>query len=73
MDYTNLNDACPKDSFSLPRIVQIIDSMFVNKMFSLYHEIPMFHLDQEKMTFITPHGHCYNIMLLGLKNEGATY
>ena len=26
IDYTNLNNACPKDSFSLPRIDQIVDS-----------------------------------------------
>ncbi|RVW67388.1 hypothetical protein CK203_061266 [Vitis vinifera] len=26
VDYTNLNNACPKDSFSLPRIDQIVDS-----------------------------------------------
>ena len=25
MDYTNLNDACPKDTFPLPRIDQIVD------------------------------------------------
>jgi hypothetical protein len=26
VDYTNLNKACPKDPFSLPRIDQVIDS-----------------------------------------------
>ena len=26
IDYTNLNKACPKDPFSLPRIDQVIDS-----------------------------------------------
>ena len=26
VDYTDLNDACPKDSFPLPRIDQIIDA-----------------------------------------------
>ena len=26
MDYTDLNDACPKDNFPLPCIDQIVDS-----------------------------------------------
>ena len=43
MDYTNLNDACPKDSFSLPRIDQIVDAtaghemLFFLDAFSEYH------------------------------------
>ena len=42
--------------------------------FSGYHQIPMHLLDTEKTTFITPHGlYCYNVMLFGLKNAGATY
>jgi hypothetical protein len=28
VDYTELNKACPKDPFSLPRIDQIMDSIF---------------------------------------------
>ena len=80
MDYTNLNDTCLNDNFILPRINQIVDSTFGNEMFSFintffgYHQIPMFCPDKEKTTFITPHGlYCYNIMLFGLKNAGATY
>ena len=72
VDYMNLNDACPKDSFLLPRIDQIVDSTSWNEMlyflnvFFSYHQIPMFHLDQEKTTFITLHGlYYYNIMPLG--------
>lgn len=47
VDYTNLNDACPKYSFPLPRINQIVDSIARHKMlsfldaFSGYHQIPM--------------------------------
>ena len=34
----------------------------------------MYQPDAEKTTFITPHGlFCYNVMLFGLKNVGATY
>lgn len=80
MDYTNLNDVCPNNSFPLPRIDQIVDSMSGNVMlsfldvFSSYHQIPMFHHDQEKTAFITSHGlYCYNMMPFGLKNEGVTY
>ena len=27
MDFTNLNNACPKDSFPLPKIDQLVDSI----------------------------------------------
>ena len=80
MDYTDLNEACPKDSFLLPRIDQIVDASTGHGMlsfldaFSSYHQIPMCLPDIEKMTFITPHGlYCYNVMPFGLKNAGATY
>ena len=80
VDYTDLNDACPKYSFPLPRIDQIIDMSSRHGMlsfldaFSGYHKIPMYPPDQEKMAFITPHGLLYyNVMSLGLKNVGATY
>ena len=80
IDYTDLNKACPKDSFLLPRIDQIIDSaarhgilLFLDT-FSRYHHIPMHSLDAEKTTFITPHElYCYNVMPFGLKNVGSTY
>ena len=48
VDYTNLNDVYPKDSFSLSWINQIIDSTVGHGMlsfldaFSGYHHIPMF-------------------------------
>ena len=42
--------------------------------FSGYYQIPMFHHDQEKMTFIICHGlYNYNAMPFGLKNVDATY
>ena len=80
MDYTNLNEACPKESFSLPRIDQIVDASSGHGMlsfldaFSGYHQIPMYPPDAEKTTFITPRGlFCYNVMPFGLKNAAATY
>ena len=80
VDYTDLNDACPKDSFPLPRIDQIVDASAGHGMlsfldaFSGYHRIPMHPPDAEKTSFITPRRlYCYNVMPLGLQNAGATY
>ncbi|RVW76674.1 Transposon Ty3-I Gag-Pol polyprotein [Vitis vinifera] len=80
VDYTNLNNVCPKDSFPLPRIDQIVDSTSGQGMlsfldaFSGYHQIPMSLDDEEKTAFITPHGlYCYKVMSFGLKNASTTY
>ena len=80
VDYTDLNEACPKDNFPLPRINQIADASVGHGMlsfldaFSGYHQIPMHPPDAEKTTFITPHGmFCYNVMPFGLKNVWETY
>ena len=60
MDYTNVNEACLKDSFPLPRIDLIVDVSAGNGMlsfldaFSGYHQIPMHRLDAEKTAFVTP-------------------
>ena len=80
VDYTDLNEACPKDSFLLPRTDQIVDATVEHGIlsflhaFSGYHHIPMHPHDVEKTAFITPNGlYCYNVMSFGLKNTGATY
>ena len=80
VDYTDFNEACPKDSFPLPYIDQIVNVAAGHEIlsfldaFSRYHQIPMHPLDVEKVAFITPHGlYCYNVMSFGLKNAGATY
>ena len=77
MDYTDLNDACPKDSLPLPRIDQIVDASAGHGMlsfldaFSGYNQIPMHPPDAKKTSFITPYGlYCYNVMSFGLKNHG---
>ena len=78
VDFTSLNKACPKDSFPLPRIDQLVDStagllMFMDA-FSGYNQIKMAEEDQEKTTFITSQGlYCYKVMPFGLKNAGTTY
>ncbi|RVW76965.1 Transposon Ty3-I Gag-Pol polyprotein [Vitis vinifera] len=80
VDYTNLNNACPKDSFPLPRINQIVDFTAGQGMLSFldaffeYHQILMAPANEEKTAFITPYGlYCYKVMSFGLKNVGATY
>src|SRR3954465_3046072 len=80
IDYTNLNNACPKEQFVLPRIDQIIDSTAGSESlcfldaYSGYNQIKMAVEDEEKTVFITPFGaFCYTAMTFGLKNAGATY
>lgn len=60
VDYTSLNKACPKDSFPLPRIDQVVDSTtgcetlcFLDAYFG-YHQITMDLVDQLVTSFITP-------------------
>jgi hypothetical protein len=78
--YTDLNEACPKDPFSLPCINQIVDSTFRCDLLSFldyyygYHHIPLKEEDQIETSFITPSGvYCYTTMSFRLKNTGATY
>jgi ribonuclease HI len=80
VDFTDLNKACPKDSFPLPRIDQLVDSTAGHRLltfmdaFSGYNQIMMDDTDQEKTSFITSKGlFCYKVMPFGLKNAGATY
>ena len=79
VDFTYLNNACPKDSFPLPRTDQLVDSLAGHELltfmdiFSGYKKILMKEEDQEKTTFITSQGlYCYKVMPFGLKNVGAT-
>jgi hypothetical protein len=79
VDYTNLNKHCPKDSFGLPRIDHIVDSIAGSALLSFldcysgYHQITLKEEDQSKASFITPFGaYCYKTMSFGLKNAGAT-
>jgi hypothetical protein len=62
MYYTDLNKACPKDPFPLPRIDQVVDSTagcdllcFLDP-YSGYHQICMEKEDEEKTSFTTPGG-----------------
>ena len=80
MDFTNLNKACPKDPFPMPRIDQLVDAtaghpqMSFLDAFQGYHQIPLALEDQEKTAFMTPTGNYhYKVMPFSLKNAGSTY
>ena len=80
MDFTDLNKACLKDSYPLPRIDQLVDSTAGHRLLSFmdtffgYNQIRMDETDQEKTSFVTSQGlFCYKVMPFGLKNVGATY
>src|SRR6185369_14750149 len=80
IDFMNLNKACPKDPFPLPRIDQVIDSTAGCELLSFidaysgFHQIPLNPKDLIKTAFITPYGaYCYRVMCFGLRNACATY
>ena len=80
VDFTDLNKAYPKDSYSLPQIDTLVDSTARHKLlsfidaFSGYNQIKMSEEDQERTSFVTNQGlFCYKMMSFGLKNAGATY
>ena len=80
IDFTDLNKACPKDSFPLPQIDMLVDATAGHELLSFmdaysgYNQILMHPDDQEKTSFVTERGiFCYKVMPFGLKNTGTTY
>ena len=80
IDFTDINRACPKDSFPVPRIDHIVDAIACHELlsfmdaFSSYNKIRMDPNDQEKTSLVTWQGtYCYRVMPFGLKNAGTTY
>ena len=80
VNFTDLNKACPKDHFPMPRINQLVDAtvghprMRFLDAFQGYHQIPLALGDQEKIAFVTPTGNYrYKVMFFGLKNARSTY
>ena len=80
INFTDLNKACSKDPFPLPRIDQLVNLASRHARLSFldafqdYHQIPMSAADQKKTAFITPRrAYCYKVMPFDLKNAGATY
>ena len=80
IDLTNLNKACPKDPFPMPKIDKLVDAIISHPRMSFldafqgYHQIPLAVNDQEKTAFVTPIGNYhYKVMPFELKNAGSTY
>ena len=65
VDFTDLNKACPKDSYPLPQIDTLVDSIARHQLlsfmdaFSGYNQIKMEEADQEKTSFVTSQGLFY--------------
>ena len=59
VNFTDLNKACPKDSYPLQRVDVLVDSMAQHQLlsfmdaFSGYNQIRMHKADQEKTSFVT--------------------
>jgi hypothetical protein len=80
IDFTDLNKACPKDEFPLPRIDSLVDAATSSELMSLvdcysgYHQIWMKKEDEPKTSFITSSGtYCYLRIPEGLKNAGGSF
>jgi len=79
-DYTDLNKACPKDSYPLPSIDRLVDGASGKEMMSFldaysgYNQRQMYEPDIPKTAFTTDTAnYCYKVMPFGLQNVGATY
>lgn len=79
-DFTDLNKACPKDSFPLPNIPQLVDRTTGYELLSFmdaysgYNQTWMAEEDREKTSFIIDRGlYFFKVMPFGLKNAGVTY
>ena len=80
IDFMDLNKACPKDPFPMPKIDQLVDATVGHPRISFldafqgYHQLPLALYDQEKTAFVTPiRNYHYKVMPFGLKNAGSTY
>ena len=76
----DLNRACPKDLFLMPKINRLVDATYRHQRMSFldtfqgYHQVALATEDQEKMAFISlDANYHYTIMPFKLKNAGATY
>ena len=62
VDFTDLNKACPKDGYPLPKIDRLLDSTAEHTLLSFmdtnagYHQIPLALEDQPHTAFIISAG-----------------
>ena len=80
LGFRKLNEKTIGDSYSLPNINDILDSLGPAKYFSLldlatgFHHIKVDPKDSHKTAFSTPHGHYeFDRMPFGLKTAPATF
>jgi len=80
IDFIDLNKACPKVNFPLPRIDSLVDQIAGSEMlsfldcFSGYHQIWMKKEDEEFTSFINLFRTYYFVrMIEGLRNAGTTF
>ena len=66
IDFTNLNKACPKDSFPMLQIDQLVDAKARHELlsfidaYSIYNQISMYEPDEKHTSFIINRGlYCY--------------
>ena len=74
VDFTNLNKACPKDSYPFPQVDIPVDLTARHQLlsfmdtFSSYKQIKLDEANQEKTLFVTSQGlFSCKVMLFGLK------
>ncbi|GKV51633.1 hypothetical protein SLEP1_g58269 [Rubroshorea leprosula] len=80
IDFTNLNEACPKDPHPLPNVEKLVDRAAGHERMSFldassgYHQVQLLLDDQEKTAFYAGDAIYYYVMMpFDLKNAGATY
>ncbi|GKV11357.1 hypothetical protein SLEP1_g22621 [Rubroshorea leprosula] len=80
INYTNLNQACPKDCYPMLSIHKLVEAASGNERLSLldaysgYHQVSMAPEAEEKTSFYASDEiYYYVIMPFGLKNASVTY
>ena len=80
IDFMNFNKACPRDSFPLPWIDQLVDVTVGHELlsfmdaYSVYNQILIYELYEEHTSFIANWGlYYYKAIPFDFKNVRATY